>query len=72
MIMAKWLDDHGLFDRAAQWWAELARAHPTVSSFQREVERHQHRKLVTSNEFLSLTGTTQWLLDLFPIFLPIR
>ena len=72
MIMARWLDDHGLFDRAAQWWAELARAHPDVKSFKREVERHQNRELVTSNEFLSLTGTTQWLLDLFPIFLPIR
>lgn len=72
VLRARWLDEHGFADRAAELWSALEKAFPTVSHFKKESQRHQTRELATPNGLLSLRGTTEWLIGLAPIFLPIR
>jgi hypothetical protein len=64
ILMAQWLDDHGLFEEASREWHSLHRDFPRIALFNNKLKQHNRRFLIIPSDFKALKRLREWLLEL--------
>jgi len=72
ILMAQWLDDHGLFEEASREWRSLHREFPQIAFFDKKLDQHDRRFLIVPSDFKALKRVQSWLLELGEVFLSTR
>lgn len=66
VIRARWLDDHSIFGRAAQWWLELAYQYQGIEHFNRRLSWHESRVIIAPKHAFSTRAIIREFLHLLP------